>query len=99
MLPCRNGWHPFLVYTQRSYRRITEVNDEKEVVCSGKTMAPFIMGVMFWLIGIGVTFFITDFRHFTGSERRRHYLFHIMWNGRELFPSVLAQQKNYYDAG
>ena len=44
-------------------------------------------------------FFITDFRHFKGSERRRHYLFHIMWNGRELFPSVLAQQKNYYDAG
>ena len=41
-----------MVYTQRSYRRITEVNDEKEVVCSGKTMAPFIMGVMFWLIGI-----------------------------------------------
>lgn len=58
MLPCRNGWHPFLVYTQRSYRRITEVNDEKEVVCSGKTMAPFIMGVMFWLIGIGVTFLL-----------------------------------------
>lgn len=30
-------------------------------------------------------FFITDFRHFTGGERRRYYLFHIMWNGRELF--------------
>lgn len=58
MLPCRNGGHPFLVYTQRSYRRITEVKDEKEVVCSGKTTAPFIMGVMFWLIGIGVTFLL-----------------------------------------
>ena len=34
------------------------MNDEKEVVCSGKTMAPFIMGVMFWLIGIGVTFLL-----------------------------------------
>ena len=31
------------------------MNHEKEVVCSGKTVAPFIMGVMFWLIGIGVT--------------------------------------------
>ena len=73
------------------------MNDEKEVVCSGKTTAPFIMGVMFWINRS--YFFITDFRHFTGSERRRHYLFHIMWNGRELFPPVLAQQKNYYDAG
>ena len=58
MLPCRNGWHSFLVYTQRFYQRITEVKDEKVVVCSGKTMAPFIMGVMFWLIGIGVTFLL-----------------------------------------
>ena len=45
------------------------------------------------------SFFNIDFKHFKGSERRRHYLFHIMWNGRELFPPVLAQQKNYYDAG
>ena len=34
------------------------MNDEKEVVCSGKTTAPFIMGVMFWIIGIGVTFLL-----------------------------------------
>ena len=29
------------------------------------------------------SFFNIDFKHFKGSERRRHYLFHIMWNGRE----------------
>ena len=66
------------------------MNDEKEVVCSGKTAAPFIMGVIFWFIGIGVTFFITDFWNFTGSERRRYYLFSIMRNGRKLFPPALA---------
>ena len=40
------------------YRRITEVNEEKAVVCTGRTAAPLIMGVMFWLIGIGVTFLL-----------------------------------------
>lgn len=70
------------------------MKDEKEAVCSGRTLTPLLLGVFFWFIGVGVFF-----KHFKGSERRRHYLFHIMWNGRELFPSVLAQQKNYYDAG
>lgn len=32
------------------------MNDEKEVVCSGKMAAPFIMGVMSWLIGIGARY-------------------------------------------
>ena len=32
------------------------MNEEKAVVCTGRTAAPLIMGVMFWLIGIGVTF-------------------------------------------
>ena len=49
------------MYTQGFYRRIIEVNDEKEVVCSGKTAASFIMGVMFWFIGIGVTFLLLIF--------------------------------------
>ena len=42
------------MYTQGSYRRITEVNDEKEVVCSGRTLAPLLLGALFWFIGIGV---------------------------------------------
>lgn len=31
------------------------MNDEKEVVCSGRTLAPLLLGVLFWFIGIGVT--------------------------------------------
>ncbi len=34
------------------------MNEEKAVVCTGRTAAPLIMGVMFWLIGIGVTFLL-----------------------------------------
>ena len=74
------------------------MKDEKEAVCSGRTLTPLLLGVFFVVHRSG-SFFNIDFKHFKGSERRRHYLFHIMWNGRELFPSVLAQQKNYYDAG
>lgn len=54
MLPCRNGWHSFLVYTQRFYQRITEVKDEKVVVCSGRTLTPLLLGVFFGFIGVGV---------------------------------------------
>lgn len=75
------------------------MNDEKEVVCSGKTTAPFIMGVMFWIIGIGVTFLLLILGTSQGVKGAGIIFFIIMWNGRELFPPVLAQQKNYYDAG
>ncbi len=34
------------------------MNNEKEVVCSGKTLAPLLLGVLFWFIGIGVTFLL-----------------------------------------
>ena len=34
------------------------MNEEKTVVCTGRTAAPLIMGVMFWFIGIGVTFLL-----------------------------------------
>ena len=34
------------------------MNEEKAVVCTGRIAAPLIMGVMFWFIGIGVTFLL-----------------------------------------
>ena len=30
------------------------MNDEKEVVCSGRTLTPLLLGVFFWFIGVGV---------------------------------------------
>lgn len=68
------------------------MKDEKEAVYTIATWSVF-------LVHRSGSFFNIDFKHFTGSERRRYYLFSIMRNGRKLFPPVLAQQKNYYDAG
>ena len=30
------------------------MKDEKEVVCSGRTLTPLLLGVFFWFIGVGV---------------------------------------------
>ena len=30
------------------------MNDEKEAVCSGRTLTPLLLGVFFWFIGVGV---------------------------------------------
>ena len=91
MLPCRNGGIRFWCTPK-------DLTGGLKRSCVFRKNIDTIATWSVFLVHRSGSFFNIDFKHFKGSERRRHYLFHIMWNGRELFPPVLAQQKNYYDA-